>query len=397
MKLCWLIPDDHSGGVASVAISCCEQAAKAGYETTLLVVLQPTARLLANNFPFRVASLGLEGAAEETPVELIEWLSNHPQDVLFLNACEQSDVVISYLPSTAKCVYVVHDTASRYWKVSVKEEANLDAIVAVSETVARQFRHYLKNPKKLSVILNGCNFPELQQPTSRKDDIIFLGGDKPVKGAFDGIKLWKKLSNHGFTGKLHWFGYISPSFKTKIKQLPNSEQICIYGQVQRDVIFSIAASSKVLLMVSRVEPFGMATIEAMSMGCIPVAWDIETGTKEIVSANKTALFAPLGNIEILAKQVLRACEEYEAFANNVIEQARSNFDATVMWKDYESLIQHISSLPAINRSKEGQQPTNYQSPVRRFQLLPSPLRSIIRDVVGRSPQLGYFFRDFRGF
>ncbi|MTJ07920.1 glycosyltransferase [Anabaena sp. UHCC 0204] len=396
MKICWLIPDDRSGGVASVAISCCEQAAKAGYETTLLLVLKPTSRLATNNFPFRVASLGLEGLAEKTPVELIKWLSDHPQDVLLLNGCEQTDAVIPYLPSTVKCVYVVHDTASRYWQVSVKEENNLDAIVAVSETVAREFRDDLKNSKKLSVILNGCIFPQLQQSTSRKDDMIFLGGDKPVKGGFDTLKLWKELSNHGFMGKLHWFGNISPSFQTKIKQLPNFEQICIYGHVQRDVIFSLAASSKVLLMLSRVEPFGMATIEAMSMGCIPVAWDIETGTKEIVSANKTALFAPLGDIKILANQVLLACNEYEAFANNVIEQARSNFDATVMWKHYETLIQDIYSLPAISRSKEGQQPTNYQSPVRRFQLLPSPVRSAIRDFVGRSPQLGYLLRDFRG-
>ena len=396
MKLCWFIPDDRSGGVASVAISCCEQAAKAGYETTLLVVLQPTSRLAANNFPFRVASLGLEGLAEETPVKLMKWLSDHPQDMLFLNGCEQTDAIIPYLPSTIKCAYVVHDTASRYWKTSVKEESNLDAIVAVSETVAREFRQYLKNSKKLSVILNGCNFPDLQQPISRKNDIIFLGGDKPIKGSFDLIKMWEYISNHGFMGKLHWFGNLSPSFQAQVKQLPNSEHICIHGHVQRDVIFNIASSSKVILMLSRVEPFGMATIEAMSMGCIPVAWDIETGTKEIVSANKTALFAPLGDIKILANQVIRACNEYDAFANNVIEQARSNFDANVMWKHYESLIQDISSLPAISRSQEGQHPTNYKPPIRRFQLLPNPVRSLIRDVVGRSPQLGYLLRDFRG-
>ncbi|MDB9446464.1 glycosyltransferase family 4 protein [Anabaena sp. CS-542/02] len=396
MKLCWLIPDDRSGGVASVAISCCEQAAKAGYETTLLLVLEPTSRLTANNLPFRVASFGLEGLAEETPVELINWLSDHPQDVLLLNGCEQTDAVIPYLPSTIKCIYVVHDTAYRYWKASVKQESDLDAVVAVSETVAREFRQYIKNSQKLSVILNGCNFSDLQQPISRKDDIIFLGGDNPRKGAFDALKIWSELSNHGFIGNLHWFGNISPTFQIKIKQLPDFEHIYIHGHVERDVIFNIASSAKVILMLSRVEPFGMATIEAMSMGCIPVAWDIETGTKEIVSANKTALFAPLGDIKILANQVFRACNEYEAFANNVIEQARSNFDATVMWKHYESLIKEVSSLPTISRSKEGQKPTNYKPPIRRFQLLPSPVRSAIRDFVGRSPQLGYLLRDFRG-
>jgi glycosyltransferase involved in cell wall biosynthesis len=396
MNICWLIPDDRGGGVASVAVTCCEQAARTGYETTLLLVLKATGRIAANNPPFRVASLGLEGVAEETPVELIKWLSENPQDILFLNGCEQADAIISYLPSTTKCVYVVHDTASRYWQILLTEESNLDAIVAVSETVACEFKRYLKNPEKLLVILNGCKFPELQQPISRKNDLIFLGGDKPIKGAYDVIKLYKKLIKLGFKGKLHWFGNISPNFEAKLQKLSNYEQIIIHGHVKRNVIFSIAASSKVLLMLSRVEPFGMSTIEAMSMGCIPVAWDIATGTKEIVSANKTALFAPLGNIKILANQVFRACNEYEVFGNNVIEQARFNFDAAIMWKNYEYLIQNIASLPAIYRNKEGQPPVKYKSPFRLFQLLPSPARSAIRDFVGRSPKLGYLLRDFRG-
>jgi len=396
MKLCSLISDDRGGGVASVALSCCRQAAKAGNETTLLIVLSSTG-WIGTGHDFRAASLGLSGSAQEAPEKLLQWLEENPQDVLFLNGCEQADAVIPYLPSSLKCIYVIHDTAPRYWRTALSEEENLEAIVAVSETVASQFRYRLKQTRKLSVILNGCVFPEQPELKQlRQNELIFLGGDNPTKGACDVLKIWQQLVKLGFLGKLHWFGNVSPDFRDRIDQMPESGRVHVYGRVQRELIFSTAASAKVLLMLSRVEPFGMATIEAMSMGCIPVAWDIDTGTKEIVEANKTGLFAPLGNTQVLARQILVACDNYQVFGAAVIEHARSTFDESVMWKGYESLINHISTLQPIERSRKGQRPTDYKPPIRRFQLLPPSVRSVIREFVGRSPRFGYWIRDFRG-
>ncbi|NWF61055.1 MAG: glycosyltransferase family 4 protein [Fischerella sp.] len=394
MKLCWLLPTDHSGGISPVAFSCCQQATANGHEATMLLLAPPT---IIIGDDVRVSSLKLYASAPETPRKLLQWLYDNPQDIVFFNACSEFDPVIPYLLPTIKCVYVVHDTAPPYWHSALEDEDNIEAIVAVSETVASKFRHRLKQPQKLYVIHNGCLFPEiLDKDSTRKDELIFLGGDNPTKGAFDVLKLWKQLFLQGFRGKLHWFGNVTSEFRNKIEQLPNSEHIQVHGYVQRDKLFSTAASAKVLLMLSRVEPFGMATIEAMSMGCVPVAWDVDTGTKEIITANQTGLFAPLGNMQVLARQVLYACENYHTFSNAVIERARSDFDESVMWKSYEYLINEISSLEPITRSKQGQKPPKFQPPVRRFQLLHPRLRSAIREFIGRSPSLGYWLRDMRG-
>ncbi len=394
MKLCWLLPNDKSGGISPVVLSCCRQAAQAGHKTTMLFLNKPS--WLTSN-QFQVSSLGLPNGATETPKILLQWLEKNPQDVVVFNGCEEFDVIIPSLPANIKCVYVVHDTAPSYWLKALAEEDALEAIVAVSETVASKFRHRLNHPEKLSVIYNGCVFPELGKLNSlRQDDLIFLGGENPTKGAFDVLNLWKSLMKLDFKGKLHWFGNVTPKFITKIKQLPNYEQIEIYGYVSREIIFSTAASAKVILMLSRVEPFGMATIEAMGMGCIPVAWDVETGTKEIATANQTGLFAPLGDIQTLSQQIIYACGNYQTFSNPVIERARSNFNEAIMWKGYQSLINDISTLQPIHRSKQNQQPASYQPPVRRFQLLPAALRAVIRELIGRSPALGYWVRDLRG-
>jgi glycosyltransferase involved in cell wall biosynthesis len=394
MKICWLLPSDNSGGISPVALSCCRQAAKAGHKTTMLLLTEPT-WITSNDF--RVASLGLYARVPETPAILLQWLKDNPQDVVFFNSCSEFDPVIPYLPSTTKCVYVAHDAPPSAWRPGLEEEDNLEAIVAVSETVASKFRHLLKQPHKLSVICNGTAFP--QKPdinVERQDDLIFLGGDNLVKGSLDVLNLWKQLVKQEFKGNLHWFGNLDPKFKAKIERLPNSKRIQVYGHVQRELIFSTAASAKVLLMLSHFEAFGMSTVEAMSMGCVPVAWDVDSGTKEIATPNKTGLFAPLGNKEALATQVLYACENYQAFSAAVIERVRSEFDETIMWQGYESLINQIAKLEPIARSKQGQQPPAFKPPFRRFQLLPPSLRSTIREFIGRSPILSYWLNDLHG-
>lgn len=394
MKLCWLIPSDRSGGVSSVVVSCCKQAAMAGHQVTMLMLLNPS---WLSSDDFQVVSLGLNGCAREASQTLIQWLAENPQDVLFFNACREFDSIIPYVPANTKCVYVIHDTSAPYWSPAIKEQDNLEAIVAVSETVAVKLHDRLKQPHKLSIIHNGCAFPQqAESGFERPDDLIFLGGDNPAKGAFDVLKLWRELINQQFTGNLHWFGNVSPEFKDQVLSLPHADRIRLYGHVHRDKIFSTAAKSKVLLVLTRAESFGMAAIEAMSMGCVPLAWDIETGTKVIVTANETGLFAPLGKIKALAIQVLYACNHYQRFCKAVIDRARIDFNEEVMWNDYESLLANLASLDPIIRSKVGQPVEDFQPPVHRFQLFPSRLRAAIRFVIGRSPNLGYWLRDMRG-
>jgi hypothetical protein len=148
-------------------------------------------------------------------------------------------------------------------------------------------------------------------------------------------------------------------------------------------------------MLSRVEPFGMATIEGMAMGCIPIAWDIRTGTKEIVTEG-TGSFVPLGNSTALAREVLRVCADYARFAPLTSHRAREHFGEDVMWDGYEKLFEKLIKLPPQPRSRSGEPPPDFVPVRRHFQLLPAPIRAAVRNFVGRSPRLGYLLRDLRG-
>lgn len=399
MKLCWLISTAGGGGGASVALSCCRQAEKAGHDPTLLVMgpIEDWLEEYAIDFPVR--SLDLHpGERDRTPEVLLEWLDENPQQILFHNDVQEAHPAIPYLPEDLRFVYVVHDTARMYWKQAVEKETYLDGIVAVSNVIAKQLRDRLLTPEKLYVAHNGTLFPQdIPLDGERADDLVFLGGGKHIKGAYDVLPLWKNLSQAGFSGRLHWFGTVDKSLREEISRLPRADQIVVHGYVPRSTIFETSAHSKVVLMLSRVEPFGMATVECMGMGCLPVAWDIETGTTEIVSDGETGFLTPLGDTDALNENVLRACDQHTQLWSQAARHARSEFSESAMWNRYSRIIDVIVRTKIADRPNAGTQPPRYTPPTRFFQLLPDSIRTQLREFIGKSPRLGYWLRDMRGY
>jgi len=346
----------------------------------------------------RVISLGAKPPYADAPSLLVGWLRQNPQDILVLNGCEQADVALPYIPAQTRVIYVVHDSADRYFQAATRHEALLDAIVAVSETVAARVRHPLKGSPKLHVILNGTVFPvSLDEAIAapRQNDLVFVGGDNPMKGASDVITLWTSLQRAGFKGRLHWFGRLGEAFCARIAQLPAAEQIVVYGQQPRQQIFDVAVRAKALLMLSRAEPFGMVTVECMGMGCLPVAWDIATGTKEIVGDGE-GIFVPLGDYAALARGAHEALRRHASSFAAAAARMRRDFGEEAMWSRYQALFDTLAASPPALRPQAGRTPPAYRPPLRVYQLLPAGLRARIRTIVGKSPRLGYVLRDFRG-
>ena len=398
IKAAWLVPDDYGGGVVSVAQACCREATRHNFEATLLLLLPPEGH--ASEFGgVKVESLGARPEDKDSPARFIVWLKRHPQDAVFLNGCEQVDDTPPYIPSETRTIYVVHDTAARYYEAAIRNEASLDAIVAVSETVARCFRGKLKDPRKLSVIHNGSVFPvavEAMIDAPREKDLVFLGGDKLIKGATDVIALWPELLKRGFSGRLHWFGSISEPLQRKIAVMEKSQNIVLHGRVSRKDIFDTALHSRVCLMLSRVEPFGMVTIECMGMGCGVVAWDIDTGTKEIVATTGGGQFAPLGDYASLANHVFKVLDIPDEERISIATRVRREFSEAAMWSRYEALLQDLLARPAVARPLAGGCPPPYTSPRRLFQKLPPWIRRLVRNWIGNSPRLSHMLQDFRG-
>lgn len=397
LRLTWLVTDDLGGGIVSVAQACCRQAALCGHDVTLLMLLPPTGHA-AEFGGVRVESLQAKAPYSDTPGMIVDWLRRNPQDIVLLNGCEQADVAIRHIPADTRVIYVVHDTAGRYFDAAVANEAALDAIVCVSETVGRRIRYRLSAPQKLHVAHNGTLFPfpvEYALDATRADDLIFLGGDNTMKGSHDALAVWAALQLRKFSGRLHWFGHVGDDLRAEIARTPATDRIVLHGWRPRLDIFAAAARSRILLMLSRVEPFGMVTVECMGMGCLAAAWDIDTGTREIVAPGECAV-AALGDYDRIADGVLEMLAVHEKRFRQSTLRIRTSFDDAAMWSRYVEIIDWIKHRAPAPRPLSQSPPPPYRAPLRLFQMLPATVRQSVRNFVGRSPRLGYLFRDFRG-
>jgi hypothetical protein len=139
----------------------------------------------------------------------------------------------------------------------------------------------------------------------------------------------------------------------------------------------------------------MATLEAMSMGCVPVAWDIETGTKTLVEANVHGFFVRLGDYQAFASAVLQAVERHRELGASAILRARSEFTEEAMWKRYEQVLNRCLSGRNPVRPLAGKRPPQFKPRRRLGRLLPGWLWQPLRAFVTQNPRLAYRFRDLR--
>lgn len=395
-RITWLVSDDRGGGIVSVAQACCRQAQLAGHDVTLLVMASPTGH--ATEFGgFRVESLQAKAPYADAPQRIVDWLRHNPQDIVVLNGCGEADTAIPYIPAGTRVVYAVHGTARRDFKAALLHETAIDAVVTVSKTAALRFRDRLQDANKLRIVHNGTVFPlslDYALACKRQDDIVFLGGDNHFKGAFDVIALWKVLHKRGFAGHLHWFGEVGAALRSHIARLPEGGRILLHGRTPRREIFETVARSRVVLMLSRVDAFPTAALECTGMGCLAAAWDVDTGIREIVSVAE-GFFAPLGDYNRLADGVLGLLAAHDQRYVTSAVRIRRTFDDRAMWTRYDETFAWMNGREPAQRPECDTVPPLYKPPVILFQLLPDGVRCAVRNIVGRSPLLGYWLRHMR--
>lgn len=71
------------------------------------------------------------------------------------------------------------------------------------------------------------------------------------------------------------------------------------------------ASASVLLLTSRSEAFSLVVAEAMAAGCLPIAYDVPYGPRELIRHGRTGWLVPPGDVAALTDTLVRAIDAEE--------------------------------------------------------------------------------------
>ena len=150
-------------------------------------------------------------------------------------------------------------------------------------------------PGRGEVIFNGVDLDEQPAATSPVVDdlgryVVALGRVVEKKGFDLLIRAFARIaSTHPDVSlAIGGDGDQLPNLRTLVAELGLGRQVRFIGRLDRDQVAAVMAGAEVFVMPSRLEPFGIVTLEAWRAGC-PVIASSRGGAPEFVEDGRTGL------------------------------------------------------------------------------------------------------------
>lgn len=158
---------------------------------------------------------------------------------------------------------------------------------------------------------------------------------RPVKRVPDAIKVLERV-NQEIPVKLVLIGDGPERSECErlTRELKLQKNVAFLGK--QDCLVELLSSADIFLMPSQSESFGLAALEAMACG-VPVVSSSVGGLPELNLHNQTGFIAEIGDVEQMAKYVLRLLQndkQYTLFSQNARDRAVKEFDTSLILPRY---------------------------------------------------------------
>jgi glycosyltransferase involved in cell wall biosynthesis len=402
-KIAWITGCLGGRGVTVVV----EQAAKAvaalsGHEVHIVCVHE-----LPDDYPrvpgVQVHCLNLpRGNPEAACRELHAWIESAQPDVVLWNDTPAVEAYWPYLPAKIKSIGVLHDHAYGWRRPFVDARESLDGVAAVSrfvmEALEKDFHEY---PGVLRTIDNGTTYPPEKErsPHTGPLRLVFFGAIDRQKGAYDLPKLLEACRSAGIDCSLRIIGGVDASLQADVAKAAGPIAVEWAGRLPREDCFERLAEADVFLALSRGESFGLTTVEAMAMGCVPVGY-ADGGTQEIVVEGASGYLVPTCEYAALGQRLLELAEDrdlLEKMGRQACHRARTVYTLEAMGERYFEMIEAVLSAEAPVKRKDFDQ---FKLPRQKHRLyatyVPAPVRKFIGRTLAASPRLEKIARKYKG-
>lgn len=252
-----------------------------------------------------------------------------------------------------KMVATWHEVWSReYWKSYAGTKGTLayfiekyssllpNTILSVSKTTTKQIGQYYGRSKNVETIGMGIDHRAIQkvQPSKTKSDILFAGRllkHKHVDLLIEAVSLLAK-THPDIRCLIIGEGPEQESLSKKITALHLGKNIRMLGRVEHHTdLYGLMKASKVFVLPSDREGFGLVVLEANACGIPVVTVDKENNAaKDLISTGKNGYIAKLEPKD-LALQVQNALSS---------KWKKNNVEKTADAYDWDSIVHKIESV-----------------------------------------------------
>lgn len=201
-----------------------------------------------------------------------------------------------------------HQNDQKYIRKLIKSLNNFDYLITVSKTLCDFYKDRLSCTNVL-FIPNVLDYIPLEKSKFKKNNIISIGRLSPEKGFFDLLSIFEKVKKR-LDIKLFLIGDgpLKDELQLYIDNHKLSDSVFLTGFLPQEEIKKFMLASKLYVMTSFTESFGLVLIEAMSYGLPCVAFDSASGAKEIIKNNKNGFLVEERNFDKMAETIVKLVE-----------------------------------------------------------------------------------------
>lgn len=205
------------------------------------------------------------------------------------------------------------------------------------------YNYYKSKGIKTEIIPNAIPFQINQRPEHRAK-IILAVGRHSIQKRFDLLlRIWlkAKLYEHGWQLKIIGDGELFDRNKSLAIDLGIAESV-FFEPPTKDIVDEYLNAS-FFVMTSEYEALPMVLIESMYCGLPCIAFDCDTGPRDIIEDNVDGFIVPFGNIELFSQKMIWLSNNdvilKEMSTSAVLNISR--FSAQTIYEKWNGLIRHI--------------------------------------------------------
>ena len=281
-------------------------------------------------------------------------------DVILSNNCALMQYAIPLIEPRIRIVPVLHSDDSRFYAIASLFSDRVFRWIAPTAGVAARLREFVDRRlhNRIRAIPHGINnrrfFPKAIDRDGSARQILFAGFLGESKGADLLPDIFQKIVSA-----------IPDSFLTIIgagplKALLDSafgkrglrERVLMQGTTSPDQTAERMRMSDILLLPTNLEGFGMAIVEAMMCGVVPVISRLQGITDQLVEDGETGFLVTPRDVHAFAEGVKRICRDDRLFHSMSLKarkRAYDTFSLEQMLDGYERLFAEPDDRPSIKR------------------------------------------------
>lgn len=211
-----------------------------------------------------------------------------------------------------------HNDDIKYVSQLIKSVSKFDYFVVVSRELKEYYCGKIIEPKVIYIPNVLDSMPKAQSKLD-KNNVISIGRFSKEKDFVTLLKVFKEVKKSNASVNLYLIGdgEESGNIKQYIKTNNLESSVILPGFLDQTEIEKYMLNSKIYVMTSITESFGLVLIEAMSYGLPCIAFDSASGARELIKNDKNGYLVSNRNIKKMADKIveLMNCKNIYNYSN----------------------------------------------------------------------------------